>query len=274
MISTAQETIDENDLFMNLVRQVRAPSFNIKTLDKVYQTAYIDKTNLKISINTISPSKKALTRPELYKSKAPQVYRFVKVFRDDSGQLIIENIATAFPISEDGYFCMNYHMAELFGVGSGIPASLDSVEHYFLADYAGNIVTIDSICSYNQQADVAIVKADTKGQKITAFALGDDLQTGDDVFIIAHPKAYLYYFSTGMINRFTQQGNNIYSRKMEIAADYAGGSSGGPIFDSKGNIAGMVSLTQSFYYHQKEQRSLQMVVKQAVPVSVIKALIK
>ncbi len=99
------------------------------------------------------------------------------------------------------------------------------------------------------------------------------METVEQAYIIAHPKAYLYYFSEGMVNRMTQDVDNIYSRRMELCADYAGGSSGGPIFDNKGNIIGLVSLTRSLYYNQSEERNLQMVVRQSAPV-LVKAFIE
>lgn len=271
----AQEHVDVEALFVKLVQQVRSPSFDSTAYAKVYETVHLNREKRQVKITTLSPKKKELSRNELYKTNKPNVYRFVKIFRHpQNNSRMIENVATAFPISEDGFFCVNQHMVELWNAGSGDPNAVDRSVQYFLADYDGNMLAIDSVCSYNELSDVAIIKADTKGKKIAAFSLGDDVETGDDVFIIAHPRAYLYYFSAGMVNRITQSRNDIYSRKMEISADYAGGSSGGPIFDNKGNIVGMVSLTQSFYYNAKEQKNLQMVVKQAIPVSVIKAFIK
>jgi len=272
--SYGQEYIDEESLFMKLVQQVQSPEFKFEDYSKVYETVHLNRERRKVNLKTATAYNKELSRKQLYNQSKPNVYRFVKAFINlETGKRTIENVATAFPISEDGFFSVNHHMVELWDAGSGDTTKVDKSVIYFLADFDGNILSIDSVCSYDQQADIAIIKANTKGKKITAFPLGNDLETGDDVFIIAHPKAYLYYFSTGMVNRMTQEKNNIFSRKMEISADYAGGSSGGPIFDSKGNIIGMVSLTQSFYYNQREQKNLQMVVRQSVPVSVIKALI-
>lgn len=271
----AQEFVDEDALFMKIVRQVNAKDFAIQSLEGFTKTAYINRENKTSSIQTKPAETKVLTRAELYKKNKPHVYRFIRLFKNEgSDRLMVENVATAFPISEDGHFVMNYHMVELVNVGSGDPKTAVEDKQYILADYDGNILAMDSIVSYNELADVAIVKANTKGKKIYAFPLGKDLETGDNVHVIAHPKAYLYNYSTGVVTRMTQHNNDIYSRKMEISADYAAGSSGGPIFDDAGNIVGIVSLTQSFYYNQKEQRSLQMVIKQSVPVSVIKAFIK
>ena len=267
--------VDEEALFMKLVHQVQSAAFKFEDYSKVYETVHLNRARRKVSLKTVAPFKKELSASALYKKSRPHVYRFVKAFiNEQNGRRTIDNVATAFPISEDGHFVVNQHMVELWEAGSGDPEKVDRSVIYFLADYDGNILSIDSVCTYDELADVAIIKANTNGKKITAFPLGEDLETGDHAYIIAHPKAFLYYFSEGMVNRMTQAGDNIYSRRMELSADYAGGSSGGPIFDNKGNIIGLVSLTRSFYYHQTEQRSLQMVVRQSAPVSVIKAFIE
>lgn len=267
--------IDEEALFMKLVYQVQSPAFKFADYSKVYETVHLNRSRRKIDLKTVPAKKKVLSPKEIYKQNRPDVYRFVKVFVNPrNGKNTIDNISTAFPVSEEGHFLINHHMAELWEVGSGDSSKVDRSVVYFLADYDGNMFSIDSVCTYDKKSDVAIIKANTGGKKIKAFPLGEDLETGEHAYIIAHPKAYLYYFSEGMVNRMTQDGDDVYSRKMELSADYAGGSSGGPIFDNKGNIIGMVSQTLSFYYYQEEQKSLQMVVRQSVPVSLIKEFIK
>jgi S1-C subfamily serine protease len=57
---------------------------------------------------------------------------------------------------------------------------------------------------------------------------------------------------------------------MSITADYAKGSSGGPVFNDRGEVVGMVSSTSSLYYQTdspeapKEKGPLQMVIKNCV----------
>ena len=67
------------------------------------------------------------------------------------------------------------------------------------------------------------------------------------------------------------------SRWLTITADYARGSSGGPLLNDAGEVIGMVASTHSVYYNQSEDgthQNLQMVWKQCVPVENIRGLIE
>jgi S1-C subfamily serine protease len=64
-----------------------------------------------------------------------------------------------------------------------------------------------------------------------------------------------------------------------VTADYAKGSSGGPVVNEAGKVVGMVSNTQSIYYGPRgkdgdQQGPLQMVVKNCVPVKAVRVMIK
>lgn len=64
---------------------------------------------------------------------------------------------------------------------------------------------------------------------------------------ITHPSGNLYYYSEGVVARHTvNERRGEMSKRMEITADYAVGSSGGPIFDEAGNLVGLVSTTRRY----------------------------
>ncbi len=116
------------------------------------------------------PLKKELSPAAIYKKSRPHVYRLIKAFiNEQNGRRTIGNVTTAFSISEEGHFVVNQHRVELWEAGSGHPEKVDRSVIYFLADYDGNILSIDSVCTYDELADVAIIKANTNGKKITAF---------------------------------------------------------------------------------------------------------
>ncbi|MBT3890365.1 MAG: hypothetical protein HOF72_07045, partial [Planctomycetaceae bacterium] len=63
---------------------------------------------------------------------------------------------------------------------------------------------------------------------------------------------------------------------MFITADYAKGSSGSPVFNSLGEVIGLVSSTESIYYTQTNdvQKNLQMVFHNCVQGQAVLSLIK
>lgn len=270
----SQEYINSGKLIEKLEQEVNDPSFDMKKVNMFYNTFHIDREDHKIDLHPSTAEKKVLYPEEIYEKRLPNIHLFLQVYESNkSNKLKINGAGTAFPISEDGHFLINLHIIDDLGVGSGDPSKVDTSIHLILADYRGTILTIDSVVTYNRAADIAILKANTNGKKIASNPLGQDLKAGMDVFAITHPRSYYYYFSTGRVARMIENDMGVMSRKMEITADYAAESSGGPIFDNKGNIAGIVSLTKSFYYDQSEQKNLQMVIKEAVPVSTIWNLI-
>ena len=63
---------------------------------------------------------------------------------------------------------------------------------------------------------------------------------------------------------------------MAITADFAKGSSGAPVLNTKGEVVGMVSAMNSVYYEDDSTcpKNLQMVVKNCVPARYILNLIE
>ncbi|MFT5130886.1 MAG: serine protease Do, partial [Rhodothermales bacterium] len=78
--------------------------------------------------------------------------------------------------------------------------------------------------------------------------------------------------STGIISRyFTLRKAGEQSRRMSITADFAKGSSGAPVINPHGAVAGVVASTTSVYYSKKDgvDKNLQMVIKNCIPAQAV-----
>ena len=180
------------------------------------------------------------------------------------------NIASGFVIHEDGIVVTNHH------VMTGLMRDDRTIHSSAVRDYEGNVYPVREILAGHEHDDLAILRVDTKGKKLVAAPLAESVGVGDDVHVISHPKGNFYMYSKGIVSRQSLQKSDPKSperKRLNITADYAAGSSGGPVFDSQGNVVAIVASTLSLYYRQKEQKDLQMVVKSVIPVESLKALI-
>ena len=93
--------------------------------------------------------------------------------------------------------------------------------------------------------------------------------------VISHPDRQFYALTHGVISRYhTHHSSRGLASRMAITADFARGSSGAPVFNETGDVAGMVCSTHSIYYENKdgEKKNLQMVLKECIPARSILAL--
>ncbi|MBK1830175.1 trypsin-like peptidase domain-containing protein [Verrucomicrobiaceae bacterium R5-34] len=224
----------------------------------------LKKKTCKITVPSPSTQK-----PEnLYDSCADSVVAIASVYKCTKCPHWHHNgAATGWILTEDGVMVTNYHVFD----GK-------DVSGFGIRTRDGRIAQVVEILAASQKDDVAIFRVAGEGFK--PLALGPDARVGDDLHIIAHPDTRFYTYTSGKVSRYYKKR----SRKrngataMAVTAEFARGSSGGPALDSKGNVVGMVSSTQSIYYpSQKKSEAkgpFQMVIRNCVPVSAIRALVE
>ncbi|MEI6653494.1 MAG: serine protease [Verrucomicrobiota bacterium] len=172
--------------------------------------------------------------------------------------------ATAWCLTADGLMVTNHHVFENAEGASWGVCSVD-----------GNVFRVLEILATNKTEDVAVFRVDAKD--LTPLAIGAAADVGDKVSIISHPDHQCYFRSSGEVARYVKapqgdpQPGSIW---MSVTADFAKGSSGGPILNADGTVVGMVSNTQFIFVDPanrdaKEQGPLQMVIKNCVPLSAI-----
>lgn len=175
--------------------------------------------------------------------------------------------ASAFSISKDGICVTNYHVFKSFD-----PAKPKEYETIFVMDFEGHVYPVIEVLAASKHDDLAIFRIDCKGKEIIPLALGNDLQVGEEIHLISHPDRRFYSYTSGYINRKYLKPGTSKIRQC-ISAEFAKGSSGAPIMDNSGNVVGVVAGTQNIHY-LPNGGSYQMTIREIIPVSRIKELIK
>jgi V8-like Glu-specific endopeptidase len=78
---------------------------------------------------------------------------------------------------------------------------------------------------------------------MSAASIYRDEPVGNPVTVISHPNYKFYLLTQGHVSRYYM--NKEKMTFMNITADYAKGSSGGPLFNNRGDLIGLVSSTTS-----------------------------
>ncbi|WP_411847188.1 serine protease [Roseibacillus persicicus] len=177
--------------------------------------------------------------------------------------------ATAWAIGSEGILCTNYHVirsvkGDLVAAGSA----------------TGEVYPVEEIVLADESNDIAILRVKATGLKVLPLAK-EPAAVGDRVHCVSHPDRHFYSYTGGEVSRYyyhrkpKKEGDRVPF--MAITADYARGSSGGPILNEKNEVVGMVSNTSNIYYGKKGQKAenvLQMVMKNCVPAFKIKDLLE
>lgn len=176
----------------------------------------------------------------------------------------IGGLATAWALTSDGLMVTNYHV---FKNTKG--------ERMGISDIEGNIWPVTKLIAASQEDDLCIFQVEGKGFK--PLALANPAPVGSDVEVIGHPGKRFFTHTFGKVTRYfhsrsanAAKGLND-ARWMSISADFAKGSSGGPVINKDGKIVGVVSYTNTLAASvaKNTKDSTQMVIKNCTPVLAI-----
>ena len=218
----------------------------------------------KCDVRLATPSGKPLAAAEVYERCKKSVLVMGSVYKCEKCGRNHVTPATGFVLSESGAAVTNYHVVNN-------PKNITLV-----AMTAGGAVhAVKSVLAASAAYDVAILQLDATD--LVPLAIGPRAPIGSDVFVISHPDRRFYTLGRGIVARY---GTIIREKQrvpmLQITANYARGSSGGPILSSAGDVIGMASSTVSVYYDEDhgKQENFQMAFDQCVPAEQILELVR
>lgn len=264
-------TRQEVALLDSLKKEGVLPLF--KGMRALRQQARGVKESTPVNIVPRRAGKREMTPENIIKERRASVLTVNKYQGVTTRPDMVYGWATAVVLTADGVCVTNFHVFwELLDPAAKLNPA-DSV--IFVATEDGRAYPITEILSFNKAADMAFFKIDTRGDVLTPMPLGDDLSAGANVHLLSNPEGYPYAYTHGRVSRtIALNPGDPFSRRMEMTADFAKGSSGGPIMDDRGNMVSMVSSIRAIYFSNQPPYHLQMNVKLTIPVSSLRRVIK
>ena len=170
-------------------------------------------------------SEDSLTSAQIYEENVSSVVAITSQMSNGSG------VGTGIIMKEDGYIITNDHVvADALSI---------TVRTYDGTEYEAQVVGTD------EKTDIAVIKIDADGLKAATFGDSDQLVVGEPAVVIGNPLGleFANTMTQGAISstsRDIQIGNYIMN-VIQTDASINPGNSGGPLFNSLGEVVGVVS---------------------------------
>lgn len=156
------------------------------------------------------------------------------------GQYVSEGAGSGVIISEDGYIITNNHV--ISDASSGDTASKITVRLRSGEEYEAKLVGKDA------DSDVAVLKINADNLKAAVWGDSDKLVVGQQVIAVGNPLGELGgTVTTGIISGSDRevQIDNVVMTLIQIDAAVNPGNSGGGLFNTKGELIGIVNAKSS-----------------------------
>ena len=195
-----------------------------------------------VTVNTVT-GKKAMTDAEVYAANVNSVVS-INTTGSSGTNVFGQRVETAsagsgFVLSKDGYIVTNNHVVA--------DANTVKVTMYNGDTYDAAIIGTDS------DYDIAVIKVDSTDLQPVTLGSSDNLNVGDRVLAIGNPLGELTFsMSGGMVSSVNRaiNVNGTPFNMIQTDASINPGNSGGPLFNSYGEVVGIVSAKYSSYSNE------------------------
>jgi S1-C subfamily serine protease len=168
----------------------------------------------------------------VYRNMARSSLLFGTVFDCGRCSELHASIAGGVVVSTSGLAITNHHVLDRAGNGT---------EEIFAVSFDGKSHPITKVLSADKIADVALVQLGGEGPFFPAPIAAEMPMPLEPVTILSHPKNQFFVLTQGVVSRHVQPGGRLRGEWTEVTADYAAGSSGSGVFNSRGEVVGLVS---------------------------------
>jgi serine protease Do len=132
---------------------------------------------------------------------------------------------SGFFVHDDGYVVTNFHVID--------GATQLSI---FTSD---NKVLSASLVGFNENKDIALLRADTSDYEAVSIANSDEVSVGSKVIAIGNPLGLSFTVTEGIISATGRIGPNGQDEYIQTDVSLNPGNSGGPLINKAGEVIGV-----------------------------------
>jgi S1-C subfamily serine protease len=274
-VSKSQSFTNDAELVVRYQKSIDSILIKSKTVSAEEAQKALMDTLKRVDLNLAKASKKILAPSDMYvQIKRATVITACAYLCPRCNNVHLSE-SSGYLIDSKGIMVTNYHvMAQYAFMKDG-----NKPVGFFARLSDGRTYAVKAVLAASKKNDLSVLQLETNGEsKLPALPLASAAKVGDHVYVLGHPKGMHYFFSQGDVtNKYFENAGEpdgkFLREMMTISADYATGSSGGPVVDVFGNVVGTVSNT-NMLMHSEQNPSVQMVVKNTVPVESLWKLIR
>ena len=228
---------DGLDDVQRLARFVKGATALIEDKRAVPVEQLLAKTDIKpCPVQLASVSSQSVSSETLAEQARPSVLLVGTLTQGDQDGDWDPTVASGFIIHESGIFVTNFHV-------------LDAPDAAILAAMTadGQVHAVKRVLAVAPFPDIAICELDG-ATGLKPLPLVAHAKPGAHVRVLSHPDNAFYSLTEGILSRyFISRAEGKATTMLTTTADFAVGSSGGPLMDDCGNVIGMVACTSSVY---------------------------
>ena len=180
------------------------------------------------------PRKQPIGDEELYQQALESVFVLGTLFRVPENPQWQVSTATAFAVTPDGVLSTSAHVFDFENWEMGAMIAFNS---------AGQAFPVEQLLAADGGGDTCLLRI--KAKNLRPLSLAQGTPVGARVRVVSHPGSSVYYLSSGHVASYEADEQGI--PWMHITAQFGEGSSGAPVFDQFGNVAGQVSQTSTLF---------------------------
>jgi V8-like Glu-specific endopeptidase len=167
-------------------------------------------------------TEKTYTIPELVEMASPAVV-FIGILNAEGEYM---GQGSGFVVKPDGFVVTNFHV-------------IDGAQGLIVKMLDGEIYDRVRVVDYDRRRDLAVLKIPAF-KELPTVPMGDSstVKVGEEAVAIGNPQGLEHTVTNGMVSAFRKTEGY---RLMQISVPISPGSSGGPLFDLRGNVIGITT---------------------------------